>query len=322
MLTEQQLRKISKTKSPKASLLSAIAAISTEYKPHQQAHVLAQVMHESGGLRFDREVWGPTEAQKRYEGRKDLGNTQKGDGSKFRGYGPIQVTGRRNVTAFLQWCRKRGLQPPDFVDKPELIATSPWAGWSVVWYWEAGNPTGKSLNRYADINDIEMITRKVNGGLNGYEDRLSYYDRAALVLLDRAPTDIKGFQKSAKLTADGISGPQTRAALHSALVALVPGEGAKATVQAAPVVEKIQTLVDVPVVPKSVEGQVKKKFNLFGWVGGLFSGGGLGLAGLAGMDWEAIVAIGGVLLVVAIVALLLRQQLIAAVKDIRAAVES
>lgn len=316
MLTEAMLRKISKTKSPKANLLAAIVAIAPEYKPHQLAHVLAQVMHESGGLRFDREVWGPTAAQKRYEGRKDLGNTQKGDGSKFRGYGPIQVTGRANTTAFRDWCRKRGLNPPDFVAKPELIATSPWAGWSVVWYWET-----RGLNKYADINDIEMVTRKVNGGLNGYEDRLSYYDRAALVLLDREPTDLKGFQKSAKLNVDGVSGPQTRAAMHSALVALVPGEAAKKSVQAAPVVEKVETTVDVQVVPKAVEGQVKKKFNLFGWVGGLFSGGGLGLAGLAGMDWQAIVAIGGVLLIVAVVALLLRQQLIGAVKDIRAAVE-
>lgn len=321
MITEAQLRKISKSKMPKPNLLSAILAIADEYNVHRLAHVLAQVMHESGGLYYDRELWGPTTAQKGYEGRKDLGNVQPGDGSKFRGYGPIQVTGRANTTAFQKWCERRELNPPNFIAKPELIASSPWAGWSVAWYWET-----RKLNAYADTNDIEMITRKVNGGLNGYEDRLSYYDRAALVLLGHEPTDIMGFQQENGLKPDGISGPQTRAAMHKALVALTPGEWAKTSVKAAPVTETVETKVDVqvpvPVVPSSVEGQVKKKFNLFGWVGGLFSGGGLGLAGLAGMQWQAIVAIGGVLIVVFIVCLLLRNVIVSAIKDLRAAVEN
>ncbi|CDZ63731.1 hypothetical protein [Neorhizobium galegae] len=110
-------------------------------------------MHESGGLIYDREVWGPTAAQQRYEGRKDLRNTRKSDGSKYRGYLPIQITGRSNATAFYEWCQKRGLNLPDFMDKPGLMATSPWAGWSVVRYWTTDN-----LNRYADTNDIAMIT--------------------------------------------------------------------------------------------------------------------------------------------------------------------
>lgn len=88
------------------------------------------------------------------------------------------------------------------------------------------------------------------------------------------------------------------------------------------VIEKtVEVEVNKPVVPVSVEKGVKKKFNLFGWIGGLFSGGGLTLAGLAGMEWQAIVAIGGVLLVVFLVAILLRHQIIAGVKDLRQAVE-
>lgn len=226
-------RKISKAKSPKANLIASMEAIESYFQPHQFAHVLAQVMHESGGLIYDREIWGPTAQQKKYE--RDfsqawsktnarnklpftLGNSEKGDGSKYRGYGPIQVTGRGNVTRFRDWCRKEGLNPPDFVKDPAKIAEAPWAGWSVVWYWQAGNPEGKTLNRYADINDIEMITRRVNGGLNGYGDRLGYYDRAALVILGYGPTDIRAFQSKAGIKADGISGPQTRAELHKALV--------------------------------------------------------------------------------------------------------
>lgn len=56
---------------------------------HRLAHYLAQVLHESGAFTCDHELWGPTPAQKRYEGRKDLGNVQKGDGSRYRGRGPI-----------------------------------------------------------------------------------------------------------------------------------------------------------------------------------------------------------------------------------------
>lgn len=62
--------------------------------------------------------------------------------------------------------------------------TDPWEGASAIWYWNVGNPTGKSLNAYADQNNAEMITKKVNRGLNGYADRLEYYHRAALVMLD------------------------------------------------------------------------------------------------------------------------------------------
>lgn len=211
------LRRISKSKSPKPHLIEAMEAIRPEFKPHQFAHVLAQVMHESGGLVYDREIWGPTAAQRRYEGRKDLGNTKPGDGSKYRGYGPLQVTGRANVTEFYNWARARGLNPPNFIERPELIATSPWAGWSIVWYWETRN-----LNEYADTNDIEMITRRVNGGLNGYADRLNYYDRAALVMLGYGPTEIRRFQEEnmAEDQVDGLSGPRTRAAMHAALVKL------------------------------------------------------------------------------------------------------
>lgn len=220
------MERISKSRSPKPHLIEALETIRPEFKPHQFAHVLAQVMHESGGLVYDREIWGPTAAQKRYEGRKDLGNVQPGDGSKYRGYGPIQVTGRYNVTEFFNWCVEQGLNPPDFITFPSLIADSPWAGWSVVWYWETRN-----LNRYADSNDIEMITRRVNGGLNGYADRLDYYDRAALVLLGYGPTEIRAFQKKAsdegvlkydpkdpRKGVDGTSGPKTRAAMHEYLV--------------------------------------------------------------------------------------------------------
>ena len=182
MLNLAQLDKIAGKKVDGANAVSFLSAFNTyglRYGmtlPHREAQVLAQVMHESGAFRWDREIWGPTPAQERYDIRTDLGNTPErdGDGKKNAGRGPIQVTGVYNIGRFYEWCVKQELNPPDFRKNPDLINTDPWEGLSVIRYWSAGNPTGKSLNRYADIGDVEMITKKVNGGLNGFDDRLRW----------------------------------------------------------------------------------------------------------------------------------------------------
>ncbi len=191
-------------------------------RPHRLAHYLCQNAHESGRFQYDRELWGPTPAQLRYDTRADLGNTPQldGDGEWFKGRTATQLTGRANYAAFTAWARAHFADAPDFVSDPDLLNTDPWEGLAPLWYWDEGNPTGRSLNRYADRNDIEMVTRRINGGLNGYADRLRLYDRAALVLLDRDPTDVRGFQIANGLVVDGISGPMTRSAMHKALVEL------------------------------------------------------------------------------------------------------
>lgn len=107
----------------------------------------AQIGHESMNLNATSEIWGPTVAQRRYENNKDLGNTQPGDGSKYRGHGLIQVTGRANHTAFNKWLHDKGLidSSINIVDHPELIATNPeLAVLSAFWYWEKTN-----LNNYS-----------------------------------------------------------------------------------------------------------------------------------------------------------------------------
>lgn len=232
--------------------------------PHRLGQYIPQLAHESGAFRFDREVWGPTPAQKKYDTRVDLGNTPErdGDGEKNAGRGPIQVTGGYNIRKLYEWCIKMfGSDVPNFVANPDLINTDPWEGISAIWYWTEGNPEGKSLNRYADNNDPEMITRRINGGLNGYTDRLKYVTRTGLVLLGREPDDVKGFQawaqkqgylpadtKDAKQV-DGIDGPKTRAAIHKALVALGGQQIAEADVdvKSAPVTE------ETVVVPKGAD---------------------------------------------------------------------
>lgn len=224
-VTMELLRKMCKVKPNESNMKSIVEALQLYgqqfglMKPQRLAHFLPQLMHESGSFKYDREIWGPTPAQKRYEGRKDLGNTQKGDGKKFMGRTGIQVTGRGNVKRFTAWAKSfvKDRDVPDFTKNPELLNTDPWEGLVPIWYWEVGNPTGKSLNRYADQNNIEMITKRINGGLNGYTDRLEYYVRCALVLLGYNPKDIKGFQKDQGLAVDGIAGPMTRQSLHTAL---------------------------------------------------------------------------------------------------------
>lgn len=183
-------------------------------RPHRLAHFLAQTAHESMGWHYDREVWGPTAAQKRYDTRTDLGNTAAadGDGFLYRGRGPIQITGKSNYRQFTTWARRMDPAAPDFVANPDAVLTDPWEGLVAIWFWET-----RALNIYADHGDINAITRRINGGTNGLADRQDRYAKAALVLLGMGIVD---FQKRAGLAPDGLSGPKTREALHKALMAV------------------------------------------------------------------------------------------------------
>ena len=126
----------------------------------------AQLVHESGSFRYMEEIWGPTPTQRGYEGREDLGNTQPGDGLRYKGRGPIQSTGRENYRTF---GRRMGI---DLERHPELAAIPSIGLIFSLEYWKA-----KGLNRFADRDDIETITRRINGGLNGFEDRKMHLRR-------------------------------------------------------------------------------------------------------------------------------------------------
>lgn len=139
--------------------------------PQRQAAFLAQIGHESGGLRWLTELWGPTPAQTRYEGRKDLGNTEPGDGFKFRGRGLIQTTGRANY-------KTTGTALSlDLLTNPGLLALPENAAMSAGYFWESNG-----LNALADAGNFERVTRRINGGLNGQADRLSLYAAAQKAL--------------------------------------------------------------------------------------------------------------------------------------------
>ncbi len=147
--------------------------------PARQAAFLAQIGHESGRLKYTTELWGPTPAQARYEGRLDLGNTQLGDGSKFRGHGLIQTTGRGNHARARDRLRKRfpEMAVPDFENDPKALAQPEWAALSAADYWDM-----RGLNDLADAGDFIGITKKINGGLNGLDDRLSLWSDAKYAL--------------------------------------------------------------------------------------------------------------------------------------------
>ena len=136
------------------------------------AAFIAQIGYESGQLKYVKEIWGPTLAQTRYEGRADLGNTQPGDGSKYRGRGLIQITGRANYKA----CGEAlGL---DLINQPELLEKPQHACMSAAWFWAT-----KGLSTLADEGKFETITRRINGGFNGLADRQMLYARALKVLV-------------------------------------------------------------------------------------------------------------------------------------------
>lgn len=152
----------------------------------------AQLGHESGGLRWMEEIADGSA----YEGRTDLGNTRPGDGRRFKGRGPIQVTGRANYTACSAWAFGRGLVPTStyFVDQPDELASDRYGFIGPVWYWTAARP---QLNRLSDARDLDGATRAINGGTNGIDDRRARWSRC-LALGDRLlpPTEDGGFLMS------------------------------------------------------------------------------------------------------------------------------
>lgn len=126
-------------------------------------HFIAQAAHESAHFRTLQE-YASGEA---YEGRKDLGNILPGDGKLFKGRGIFQLTGRANYKAF---GTKLNV---DLVNNPQLAATPEISVLTALEYWK-----DRKLNALADLDDIKAITKKINGGYNGLNDRTAYLEKA------------------------------------------------------------------------------------------------------------------------------------------------
>ncbi len=159
---------------------AAMAAYGIDQTPVRKAMFLANVGHESGGLHWLVEIWGSTEAQRRYEGRADLGNIHAGDGIRYRGRGLLQTTGLSNYVSVRDRLRARfsGLAVPDFVAEPELLAMPQWASLSAADFVDR-----EDLNAVADAGDFDGYCDRINrghktravGDSNGYAQRLALY---------------------------------------------------------------------------------------------------------------------------------------------------
>lgn len=129
------------------------------------AHWCSQIGHESAGLVYMEEIASGAA----YNGRADLGNTQPGDGQRFKGSGPIQLTGRANFRAFTKWANAQGHTNLNFETRPELVRQDPrWGFLAASWYWTQARP---QLNSLCDRDDVVGVTRAINGGTNGIADR-------------------------------------------------------------------------------------------------------------------------------------------------------
>jgi putative chitinase len=138
--------------------------------PIRQAAFMAQILHESCSLRYVKELASGED----YEGRKSLGNMQKGDGKRYKGRGLIQITGRINYTAVMLALNL------DCLEKPELLETPENACRTAAWWWKA-----HGLNEIADLNIDESfirITKRINGGTTHLKERQDLWKQAKLIL--------------------------------------------------------------------------------------------------------------------------------------------
>lgn len=159
-----------KPKSVPRSLIMAMKKYGIT-SPLQRAHFLAQCAHESGEFKW-REEFASGAA---YEGRKDLGNTQRGDGIRFKGRGFVQITGRANYKQFSKYCGE------DLTANPTALATK-YAADTATWFWQT-----RKLNAYAvddSLASIKAITRRINGGFNGLQDRVNRFADYWAILKD------------------------------------------------------------------------------------------------------------------------------------------
>lgn len=180
VITAAVIRALSDKERP--ALVAPLVAAMNEFFPEfdittekRIEHFLAQACHESDGFKTLTE-YASGDA---YDTRTDLGNTAEkdGDGRTYKGRGIFQTTGRTNYAAA---GKKMGL---DLVNHPELLAEPRNAVWSACIYWQS-----RKLNTLADKDDLRAITKKINGGFNGLEDRRRYLDRARSLIKETAGT--------------------------------------------------------------------------------------------------------------------------------------
>ncbi len=235
MITKQQIKQIAPNS--KEEIIGPLVGYLNLHMPKYEVntylrvcHFIAQAAHEAASFRTLREFASGAA----YEGRKDLGNVRPGDGVRYKGRGIFQLTGRANYRTI---GAKIGM---DLENNPELAESPEVSVLTALEYWKSRN-----LNAFADADDVEVVTRRINGGLNGYADRRKYLAKAKQVIPknfkfqtvtvpslanttppitvvlakrgDKSPyvADLQNMliRKGAKITADGDFGPATEQAV-------------------------------------------------------------------------------------------------------------
>ncbi|MHC8370554.1 glycoside hydrolase family 19 protein [Pseudomonas sp. MDT1-85] len=180
-VTDQQLLNIFPNARSQAGVFISVLNTAMAHRnintPKRIAAFLAQVGHESGQLQYVREL-GSAQYLSKYDTgalAARLGNTPEpdGDGQKYRGRGLIQITGRDNY----RQCSLGLFGDERLLALPELLEQPQWAAESAAWFWEQNG-----FNELADRGQFNSITRRINGGLNGLQDRLQLWARARAVL--------------------------------------------------------------------------------------------------------------------------------------------
>lgn len=175
MITAQQLIKVGVSSKLANLYITSLNDTMVKYEittPIRQRHYLAQILHESGMLVYNKEIASGA-AYDTGQLAKNLGNTPEkdGDGQKYRGRGFIQITGTTN---YKQISKDLGV---DFITHPELLEMIPYCATSSGWYWNKRN-----LNSWADQDDLKTVTKKINPGLNGIENRTYLYNKLKTVI--------------------------------------------------------------------------------------------------------------------------------------------
>jgi putative chitinase len=229
MITKQQLKQIAPNS--KDEIIDPLVQYLNIHMPKYEVntylrvcHFLSQAAHESASFRTLEEYASGAA----YEGRKDLGNVVKGDGVRYKGRGIFQLTGRAN---YKDMGGKLGY---DLENNPNLAESPEISVLTALEYWKS-----RGLNKFADTDNVTTITKRINGGLNGFEDRKKYLERAkkiipndfkfnpqpvvkppVIVLAKRGDNsnyvkDLQGMliNKGAKIKADGAFGPATEQAV-------------------------------------------------------------------------------------------------------------
>lgn len=180
IITPQVLKQIVHPKG-NHGILEALAPAMTEILPDYEitswlrvCHFIGQAAHESDGFNVLEEY----ASGRAYEGRHDLGNVHAGDGVTYKGRGIFQLTGRANYRAI---GAKIGV---DLENNPHMAADPELSVHIACLYWNS-----RKLNAWADQDDYETITKKINGGLNGFDDRIRLTDEAKNLLADQFPDD-------------------------------------------------------------------------------------------------------------------------------------